>query len=95
MPKNWGIDSEISDFELAKAISAQDLDVLGLIYDRYSTLVYTIALKILRQPQEAEDFFGHTGAALEHINSHKNFSFRVFLKSLLVFMQMTTKKMKL
>ena len=55
MPKNWGIDSEISDFELAKAIAAQDLDVLELIYDRYSTLVYTIALKILRQPQEAED----------------------------------------
>ncbi|NJN23868.1 MAG: sigma-70 family RNA polymerase sigma factor [Acaryochloridaceae cyanobacterium RL_2_7] len=46
---------DASDFELAEAIANQNLAALELIYDRYSTLVYTLALKILRQPQEAED----------------------------------------
>lgn len=49
------ISPDASELQLAEAIAAQDLGALALIYDRYSTLVYTIALKILRQPQEAED----------------------------------------
>ena len=49
------MNADASDFDLAEAIAHQNLDALKLIYDRHSSLVYTIALKILRQPQEAED----------------------------------------
>ena len=44
-----------TDAELAHAIAARNVSALDLIYSRHSTLVYTIALKILKRPQEAED----------------------------------------
>lgn len=44
-----------TDAELCQAITAGESSALGIIYDRYASLVYRLALKILTNPQEAED----------------------------------------
>lgn len=45
----------LTDAELFDAIKTKQPDALGMLYDRYGGLVYGIALKILKNPQEAED----------------------------------------
>ncbi|MEM6425944.1 MAG: sigma factor, partial [Cyanobacteria bacterium P01_D01_bin.128] len=44
-----------SDIELIESLRSGNPDALAGIYDRYGSLVYTIALKILKYPAEAED----------------------------------------
>jgi RNA polymerase sigma-70 factor (ECF subfamily) len=44
-----------SDEELIQAMAAGQSSALGILYDRYSGLVYRMALRILTNPQEAED----------------------------------------
>ena len=44
-----------TDAELCQAITAGESSALGVIYDRYASLVYRLALKMLSNPQEAED----------------------------------------
>lgn len=41
--------------ELVAAIKRQELDALGYLFDHYSSLVYTLAYKILGNSSEAED----------------------------------------
>lgn len=41
--------------ELVAAIQRRELDALGYLFDHYSSLVYTLAYKILGNSQEAED----------------------------------------
>ena len=43
------------DIELIRSLRAGHQDALALLYDRYGGLVYTTALKILKQSTEAED----------------------------------------
>lgn len=49
------IGAETSDAELVRALKAGQQEALGILYDRYGGLVYTIALKILERHEEAED----------------------------------------
>lgn len=44
-----------TDAELCRALKAGQRSALGILYDRYSSLVYRLALRILANPQEAED----------------------------------------
>lgn len=44
-----------TDAELFWAITARHPSALGILYDRYGSLVYRLALRILANPQEAED----------------------------------------
>lgn len=44
-----------TDAELFRALKAGQPSALGILYDRYASLVYRLALKILANPQEAED----------------------------------------
>lgn len=44
-----------TDAELCRALTAGHTAALGMLYDRYSSLVYRLALRILNSPQEAED----------------------------------------
>ena len=44
-----------TDAEVFRALKSGDLSALGVIYDRYGELVYRLALRILNNPQEAED----------------------------------------
>lgn len=44
-----------TDTELLHAVKAKQPGALGIIYDRYGQTVYGIALKVLQNPQEAED----------------------------------------
>lgn len=44
-----------SDAELFGLLRAGDTTALGILYDRYSGLVYSLALRVLANPQEAED----------------------------------------
>ena len=47
--------SSSTDAELYQALQAGQKSALGILYDRYGKLVYGLALKILNNPQEAED----------------------------------------
>jgi RNA polymerase sigma-70 factor, ECF subfamily len=44
-----------TDTELFQALRAGNRDSLGILYDRYGTLVYRLALRILGNTQDAED----------------------------------------
>jgi RNA polymerase sigma-70 factor (ECF subfamily) len=44
-----------TDAELFSALKAGQSSALGILYDRYASLVYRLALRILANPQEAED----------------------------------------
>lgn len=47
--------SKRSDTELYLELQKGHQAALGTLYDRYARLIYTIALKVLKNPQEAED----------------------------------------
>ncbi|MDJ0702990.1 MAG: sigma-70 family RNA polymerase sigma factor, partial [Leptolyngbyaceae cyanobacterium MO_188.B28] len=49
------MDSSQTDTELFQALQKGQTSALGILYERYSELVYTIALKMLGDPQDAED----------------------------------------
>ncbi|MBF2034693.1 MAG: sigma-70 family RNA polymerase sigma factor [Leptolyngbyaceae cyanobacterium T60_A2020_046] len=46
---------EASDFVLLAAMQAGQAEALQVIYRRYGRLVYTLALRVLNSPEEAED----------------------------------------
>jgi RNA polymerase sigma-70 factor (ECF subfamily) len=45
----------MDDAELLEAIASRDQGAMATLFDRYSRLVYTIALRVLREPALAED----------------------------------------
>jgi RNA polymerase sigma-70 factor (ECF subfamily) len=47
--------SATSDEELGRALAAADLDALGLVYDRYGSIAYSVAVRVLGDPGLAED----------------------------------------
>lgn len=47
--------SPVSDRDLVTRLWAGDTAALATLYDRYSSMVYTLALKMLSNPAEAED----------------------------------------
>jgi RNA polymerase sigma-70 factor, ECF subfamily len=49
------ISSEASDAELTTFLKQGNQGVLSILYDRYGGLVYSLALKLLGQPDEADD----------------------------------------
>jgi len=49
------ISADTSDMELIRSLRTGNSDALSILYDRYSGLVYSLALKILNQSSEAED----------------------------------------
>jgi RNA polymerase sigma-70 factor, ECF subfamily len=53
--ENPASSSSSTDAELYLALKAGRKSALGVLYDRYGKLVYGLALKILNDPQEAED----------------------------------------
>ena len=44
-----------TDAEVFRALKAGQPSALGILYDRYANLTYRLALRILANPQEAED----------------------------------------
>lgn len=44
-----------TDAKLFQDLKVGQITALGVLYDRYATLVYRLALRILANPQEAED----------------------------------------
>ncbi len=44
-----------NDTELLQGIQDRDLEALGQLFNRYSGVVYALALQMLQHPQEAED----------------------------------------
>ncbi len=47
--------SAMSDLEVLAAMAKGQVNALGILYDRYSRLVYSIAYRILENSEEAED----------------------------------------
>lgn len=48
-------DGEPSDADLMAQLADGEIDALEVLYERYSTLVFSLGLRILRDPQLAED----------------------------------------
>ncbi|HEY9128035.1 MAG TPA: sigma-70 family RNA polymerase sigma factor [Acidobacteriaceae bacterium] len=46
---------QMDDAELLEAVARQDQAAMATLFDRYSRLVYSIALRVLREPDQAED----------------------------------------
>jgi RNA polymerase sigma-70 factor, ECF subfamily len=44
----------ITDSELLRLVEAGDRDAIVVLFDRYSPIVYTVALSVLRSPESAE-----------------------------------------
>ncbi len=49
------ISADVSDSELVQRLRKGDSTALGILSQRYSGLVYSLAIKILNQPSEAEE----------------------------------------
>jgi RNA polymerase sigma-70 factor, ECF subfamily len=49
------IHSDTTDADLIASLRQGDRNALSILYDRYGGLVYTLALKLLDRPDEAED----------------------------------------
>lgn len=54
-PPDPQLSSPVSDRDLVTRLWAGDTAALATLYDRYSSMVYTLALKMLSNPAEAED----------------------------------------
>lgn len=54
------IASGASDEEVGRALAAADVDALALVYDRYGAIAYSVALRILGDPGQAEDVVQET-----------------------------------
>jgi RNA polymerase sigma-70 factor (ECF subfamily) len=46
---------QMEDAELLEAVAWQDQSAMAALFDKYSRLVYSIALRVLREPDQAED----------------------------------------
>ena len=46
---------QMDDAELLEAVASQDQGAMAALFDKYSRLVYSIALRVLREPSLAED----------------------------------------
>lgn len=49
------VNAQSTDLEIFLAIQAQQVKALDVLYDRYGKLVYTIALRLLNNVEEAEE----------------------------------------
>ena len=43
------------DAALVARMAAREAEAVSVLYDRYRTVIYTLALRILREPAEAEE----------------------------------------
>ena len=50
---------ELEDAELVRRVALRDAGAFTLMYDRHSTLLFSVALKILADPDEARDVLQH------------------------------------
>lgn len=60
-----------SDVELYRDLQSGDSSALAAIYDRYGSLVYGLALKLLTHAQEAEDLTQEIFLALWHQGNYR------------------------
>ena len=73
---------KLTDAALFKALKAGDSSALATLYDYYAALVYGLALKILKEPQAAEDLTQEIFLELWHKKNYN--SIRGSLSSFLV-----------
>lgn len=77
----WMIDSDSLKFRLNNSLQQKDLELLqalklgkksalSKLYDRYGAVVYGLALKILKDAQEAEDLTQEVFVTLWHNNTY-------------------------
>lgn len=73
--------SSQTDVDLVLALRAGNTAALGALYDRHAGLVYGIALKILKNPQESEDLTHDIFLRLVKVSAYdpKRSSLRTFL----------------
>jgi RNA polymerase sigma-70 factor (ECF subfamily) len=51
----FGSSSDASDVALLRRLAEGDSQAIGILYDRYATVLFPLALRIVRDPAEAED----------------------------------------
>src|ERR1039458_4016232 len=66
------IPAETADLELVRQAQAGDLDAFEALASRYEQRIYSLALRMLRQEQDAEDVTQQTFlSALEHLSGFR------------------------
>lgn len=60
MPSAPAVSDQLTDTELFLAIQAQQVKALDLLYDRYGKLVYSTAVRVLNNIEEAEEITQET-----------------------------------
>lgn len=63
-------DAENDDAHLVRRVALRDAEAFTLLYDRHSTLLYSVALKILADPEEARDILQHVFLTLHEKAVH-------------------------
>ena len=73
--------SNYSDSELvARYQKSGDMELLGILFERYTELIYGVCLKVLKQEAEAEDAFMHIFEKLtKKVRAHDIKQFRPWL----------------
>jgi RNA polymerase sigma-70 factor (ECF subfamily) len=51
----FGSSSDASDVALLRRLAEGDSQAIGILYDRYASVLFPLALRIVRDPAEAED----------------------------------------
>jgi RNA polymerase sigma-70 factor (ECF subfamily) len=74
----------LTDAQLWLAMTQGQTEALGVLYDRHAGLVYSVALNVLGNPQEAEDLTQDIFVRLIHRSAYdpRRGSFRTFLSIL-------------
>lgn len=62
--------AESDDADLVRRVALRDAEAFGLLYDRHSTLLYSVALRILADPEEARDVLQQVFLTL-HLKAHR------------------------
>ncbi len=78
--ESQALETQASDATLWAALNQGQAEALGLLYDRHAGLVYGIALKLLKHPQDAEDLTQEIFLKLAHTRyDPRRGSLRTFL----------------
>jgi RNA polymerase sigma-70 factor (ECF subfamily) len=54
-PGNWAVLNGLSDEQLSECLVAGEHDALTILFDRYHKLVFSVAMRIVNDPGEAEE----------------------------------------
>lgn len=65
-------DQNVADLDAVARMAAGDASALAALYDRHATAIYSLALRITRRPQDAEDVTQQVFTQAWHTAAHRD-----------------------